>query len=163
MSGLVLKSNNIRTSDFTRSDLKKCRFTSANLDQSIFAGCDLNGSEFSRCTVNGCDFSGANLTGVYSKWGNFKKVILNGAVLNRTKFELSQITETDFTGELTECSFENCDFARAVFDGAVLRDCFFKNAKLRRARFINCKTDRLTYAFMKSCNADLSDVTIIEE
>lgn len=163
MAGLALKSNNIVRSDFSRSDMRHCEFKSANLQHSIFVGCNFNCSRFSRCNVSDCDFSETDLTDIHSKWGNFKKVNLTGAILYKTKFELGQLTEVTFTGELTECSFVNCDMARVVFDGAVLRDCFFKNTKLKRAKFINCKADKLTYAFMKSCKADLSDVTIIEE
>jgi uncharacterized protein YjbI with pentapeptide repeats len=66
-------------------------------------------------------------------------------------------------GELSGCAFENCDFARVTFDGAALCECFFKNAKLRRAKFVNCRADRLACAFMKNCKADLSDVAAIED
>ncbi|RYL94097.1 helix-turn-helix domain-containing protein [Sporolactobacillus sp. THM19-2] len=163
LAGLVLKGNNIRGSDFSRSDLSGCKFAHTNINQDTFIGCDFTRSSFFHSKVSDCDFSMANLTGVVSKWSHFKKVNLNGTVLYRTKFEYSQLTDNTFTGEITECSFENCDFARVIFDGAILRQCFFKNAKLKRATFVNCQVDRLTYAFMKTCKADLTDVTVTED
>ena len=161
MAGMALKHNKIENSDFSRSDLSRCKFTSSNLENSVFVGCDFSGSSFFKSSISDCDFSGANLTSVYSKWGYVKKVNLAGALLHKSKFEFTQLTEITFSGELKECSFVNCDFARIVFEGAELSNCFFKNAKLKRAKFINCKADRLTYAFMKNCKADLSDVTIV--
>jgi len=183
MAGLKLLGNNIRDSDFSRSVLSGCRFgganlkdsnfsnsilsgcrlSSTNLERSTFAGCDFSQSELKRSEVTGCDFSAANLTGVASKFCNFKKVSLTGAILYRTRFSFGQFTELTFTGELNECTFENCDFARVAFEGAVLRQCFFKNTKLKRVKFIGCRADRLTYAFLKAGKADLSDVEIIEE
>lgn len=163
MSGLELKGNNIRYSDFSRSDLTACNFSSANIEHSIFVSCDFSGSEFIKSHINDCDFSDANLTGVHFNWCYFNKTTLAGAVFRQIKFEYGTFTGVTFTGELTDCSFENSDFARTVFDGAVLRNCFFKNSKLKRIKFIGCRADRLTYAFMKNCKADLSDVTIIED
>jgi len=162
LAGLTLVSNNIKSSDFSRSDLSSCNITSADLTHNIFVGCDFSRSAFSRSNVINCDFSGANLTNMTSRWSYFKKVNMNGAVLFRTKFQLGQLTEVTFTGDIVECTFENCDFARVVFEGAVLRNCFFKNTKLRRAKLIGCKADKLTYAFMKNDKADMTDVAIID-
>ncbi|MCL2747473.1 MAG: pentapeptide repeat-containing protein [Oscillospiraceae bacterium] len=162
MSGLVIRGNNIEDSDFSRADLSGCRFSGANVSRSVFVECNFRRSVFSRSNINNCDFSGADLTGVTSKWCNIKRAELGGAVLYRTKFMFSQLTETVFTGEITDCSFENCDFARVTFHGAYLRQCFFKNAKLRRAQFVGCQADRLTYAFLKSGHADLTDVVCVE-
>ncbi len=162
MSGLELKGSNIQRSDFSRSDLTACNFSGVNIEHSIFVGCDFSGSEFIKSHVNDCDFSDANLTGVRFNWCYFNKTTQAGAVFRQIKFEHGTFTGMTFTGELTDCSFENSGFVRTVFDGAVLRNCFFKNSRLKRIKFIGCRADRLTYAFMKNCKADLSDVTIIE-
>jgi len=163
LSGLVLRGNNIKSSDFTRSTLNNCRFSMANIERGVFAGCDLSRSEFVRCNVADCDLSSTDLTGVTGKMSSFQRNNFTGAVLRRMKFAFGSFSDITFSGELNECAFENCDFAKTTFDNAVLRECFFKNSKLRRAKFINCKADRLTYAFMKSCKADLADVTVLEE
>lgn len=163
LSGLTLRGNNIKGSDFTRSTLNNCRFSMANIERCVFAGCDLSKSEFLKSNVVDCDFSSANFTGVTGKMSSLQRINFTGAILHRMKFAFGSLSDITFTGELTECAFENCDFAKVKFDGAVLRECFFKNSKLKRAAFTNCKADRLTYAFLKSCKADLSDVTVLED
>lgn len=163
LSGLTLKGNNIKHCDFSRSDLRGCKLSGANIENDIYAECDFTGSEFSRCSIRSCDFSGVNLADAVSKWSHFQKVNLSGARLFGTAFRLGQLTEITFDGEIINCSFENCDFTRVEFRGAVIRNTFFKGAKLKRVKFIACKADRLSYAFMKSCKADLSDVEIIED
>lgn len=163
LAGLELKGNNIKDSDFSRSDLDNCHFAGANIERCIFNGSDFSQSVFAKSNVVNCDFSRANLTGAVIKWSNFKKANLSDTVLFKTKFNFGQISGITFGGEITECSFENCEFMQVIFDRAILRNCFFKNAKLRRAKFINCQADRLTYTFMKNCKADLTDVSIIEE
>lgn len=163
LSGLILKGNNIEHSDFTNSELKGCKFSNTNLENDIFTGCNLTGSEFIRNSMKNCNFSGANLTEVLYKWCDFQNIKVSGAKLLGTTFQLGQLTEIIFDGEITNCSFKNCDFTRVEFKDAVIRNTFFKNSKLKRVKFINCKVDRLSYAFMKSCKADLSGVEIIEE
>ncbi|MFP3153977.1 pentapeptide repeat-containing protein [Lachnospiraceae bacterium ZAX-1] len=163
MSQLVLKGNNISGSDFSRSDLSHCQFIGSNLIHNTFIGCNLSGSKFSRSNVNDCNFSGADLTDIHSKWGTLKNADLTGAILNRANFELGSLSNITFHGELTECSFVNCDFTKVIFDGTTFHNCFFKNAKLKRVTFVNCLADRLTYSFMKACKADLAGVAILAD
>jgi uncharacterized protein YjbI with pentapeptide repeats len=167
LEGLMLRGNNINGCDFSRSDLRNCNFRASNLNHSNFAECDLTGSVFDKSNVADCDLSGANLTDVHTKCSNLKKLKLTGATLCRTVFS-GQLTEITFSGTLTECAFDGCDFTKVVFDNVTLVNCFFKNAKLnktsklKQTKFVACKADCLTYAFLKNCKADLSDVTLIE-
>ena len=162
MSGLTMKGNNVMYSDFTRSDLRECKFSNVNLESNSFVGCDLGKSGFSRSNINKCDFSGASLAGAVFKWSNLCKLNLSGTVLSGTCFQLGTWSEIVFDGEITGCSFENYEFSRAEFRGAVITNTFFKNCKLKRVKFIDCKVDKLSCAFMKACKADLSGVEIIE-
>ena len=163
LSGLHLKGNNIRRSNFTQSNLSKCKISSTNLEQNVFTGCNFSKSEFSSTTIKNCDFTGANLTGVLSKWSHYNKVNFKNSILVGTAFQYGQLTGIVFNGELVDCAFENCDFARVEYNGAIIRNTFFKNCKLHRAKFTACKADKLSYAFMESCKADLSDVEMLEE
>ena len=48
------------------------------------------------------------------------------------------------------------------FQNSTLINTFFKNnKKLKQVQFIDCKTDKLTYAFLKNENADLSGITLL--
>ncbi|MCL2135506.1 MAG: pentapeptide repeat-containing protein [Candidatus Bathyarchaeota archaeon] len=163
MPGTTFKNNNIKNNDFTRSDLNHCKFTASSLSQNIFVDCNLSLSEFSKSNIINCDFNGANLTGTSFKWSQIKKINLTNAILNKIKFELGQLTEITFNGEITQCHFENCDFTQVIFNETILRNCFFKNAKLKQVKIINCKVDKITYAFMKACKADLSNITSLPE
>ena len=163
LSGLKLKGNNISHSDFTRSVLRRCSFSATNLENNGFFGCDFSEGEITRSNVNNCDFSRANLTDLVLRWSNLSRIKLSGAVLKGTVFRFGKLADIVFNGMVADCSFENCDFSRVEFQEATIRDTFFKNCKLRRAKFVACKADKLSYAFMKSCKADLSDVEMIEE
>lgn len=159
---LTLKGNIIKHSDFTSSNLKGSKFIGVNLENNIFYDCDFTKSEFSGSNIKNCDFSDANLTDAVIKRCSLKKIKLSGAVLIGTSFKMGQLTEIIFDGEIKDCSFENCDFARVEFKGAIIRNTFFKDCKLARAIFTACKADKLSYAFMKTCKADLSDTEVIE-
>ena len=111
--------------------------------------------------MNGCDFSGADLTGAVVKSGAFMKNTMENAVLNRTSFIASQITDTVFIGSLEDCSFENCSFTRVTFQDSTLMNTFFKNRSLKGIRFIECQADRMTYEFLKNGKADLSGITLL--
>jgi uncharacterized protein YjbI with pentapeptide repeats len=65
-----------------------------------------------------------------------------------------------FDGILEDCSFENCDFSRVTFQNATLLNTFLKNRSLKRVKFIECKADKLTYAFLKNGKADLTGITL---
>ena len=162
LSGLQLKGNNISRCDFSRSDLSKCTFSGTNLQYNIFIGCDFLKSEFVRTNIRDCDFTGANLKGVFFKWSESNKVKFSETILLETAFRYCQLTDIVFVGEITDCAFENCDYTRVEYNGAVIRNTFFKNCKLKRTKFTSCKADKLSYAFMKTCKADLSGVEIIE-
>ena len=162
LSGLQLRGNNIKRCDFTRSNLSNCRFSGTNLEHDTLIECDLSKSEFIRSTVKNSDFSGANLSHVVSRWCHYNNVELSRAILVGTTFQFGQLTEIVFDGEIIDCAFENCDFARVEYNNVTIRKTFFKNCKLRRAKFTACTADKLSYAFMKNCKADLSDVKIVE-
>ena len=162
LSGMNLRRNNIKRSDLTSSDLTGSIFSNSNMENDIFINCDLSKSEFIRSNVIFSDFTGANLSNILVKWSNIRKSIFSGANFHGASFLYCQFTDIVFDGEIVNCAFENNDFSRVEFNGAVIRNTFFKNCKLKRAKFFNCKADKLSYAFMKACKADLSNVEVIE-
>lgn len=164
LSGLLLKSNNINSCDFSDSNFGSSHVQRSNLTGNQFIGCSLNETEFSGSYVYDCDFTGADFSGVTVKTGGFQKNKIAGAVWNRTSFIDTQLAEMVFEGALKDCSFENCAFAKVEFQNATLINTFFKNnRKMKKVRFTNCKADKITYAFLKSNLADLTGVTILAE
>jgi transcriptional regulator with XRE-family HTH domain len=161
LSGLLLNSNRVESCDFSSSDISSSNIQNSNLANNLFKDCLLKETEFSRSHINGCDFSGANFTGVAVKFGAFMKNTIDNAVWNRTSFIDTQIADIVFDGTLEDCYFENCAFTRVTFQNATLTDNFFKCKSLKRIRFIDCKVDKMTYAFLKNGKADLTGIKLI--
>ena len=164
MSGLLLKSNNIESCDFSSSNISSSNIQSSNLANNIFKNCSLKETGFVRSYIEGCDFSGADFTGVEFKYGGFGNNIIANAVWNSTSFNEMQIADIVFEGKIADCFFENCAFTGVTFQNATLINTFFKNnKKLKQVRFVDCKADSLTYAFLKNGKADLNGITLIKQ
>ena len=161
MSGLLLKSNNVDSCDFSSSDISSSHIQSSNLVNNLFKDCSLKETEFSGSYIKGCDFSGADFTGATFKSGAFVKNTIANAVWNRTSFNAMQIADIVFDGTLEDCYFENCEFTRVTFQNSTLINTFFKNKSLKRIRFIDCQADRMTYEFLKNGKADLTGITLL--
>jgi uncharacterized protein YjbI with pentapeptide repeats/DNA-binding XRE family transcriptional regulator len=161
MQGLLLKSNNVDSCDFSDSDLGNAHIQGSHLVGNLFNNCLLKDAEFSKSHIKNCDFTGADLTGAVFKGASLQKSILAGAVLKHTAFNGSHIDDMVFEGKLHDCAFENCGFLRVTFQNATLVNTFFKNSKLKGIKFINCQADRMTYEFMKSGKADLSGIVLL--
>lgn len=161
LSGLLLKSNNVDGCDFSDSDISGSHIQNSNLSKNLFRECSLKETEFSGSYINGCDFTGADLTGVVVKSGGFEKNTIANAEWKRTAFINSQIVDTVFEGTMENCSFENCKFIRVTFQNAMLTDTFFKCKTLKRIKFIDCKVDKMTYAFLKNGKADLNGINLL--
>jgi uncharacterized protein YjbI with pentapeptide repeats/DNA-binding XRE family transcriptional regulator len=172
LSGNSYRNCSLKETEFSGSHIEGCDFSGANIDGSQFKssylsnnqlnGCSLKEAGFSGSHFQGCDFSGADFTGVQAKSCDFTKNSIVQAVWNRTAFVGSQLSGIEFDGTLEDCSFENCSFTRVTFRNATILNTFFKNVNLKRTRFIDCRADRLTYAFLKNGKADLSGVTLME-
>ncbi|MDF2566794.1 MAG: helix-turn-helix protein [Oscillospiraceae bacterium] len=160
MSGLLLKSNNIDGCDFSNSDIANSRIQGSSIVNSFFKSCSLKEAEFSGSYIKGCDFSAADFTGTAFKSSALQKNIMACTTWNRTTFHATQFTDVVFDGTLNACSFENCDFSKVTFQNAALIDTFFKNTSLKRTQFIDCKADKITYAFLKNGKADLSGISL---
>jgi uncharacterized protein YjbI with pentapeptide repeats len=164
LSGLLLKSNNVDRCDFSGSDISSSHIQNSNLQNNSFKDCSLKDSEFSGSNIMGCDFSGADFNGAAFRSGGFQGNPMANAILNRTSFNGMQLIDIIFDGTLEDCYFENCSFKKVTFQNSTLINSFFKNnSRLNRVRFIDCKADKLTYAFLKNGKADLSGITLLTE
>ncbi len=157
------KSNNISSCDFTDSDISNGQIQSSNLGNNIFKNCSLKETEFSKSNIVDCDFSDADFTKTIFKYSTFGKNTIANAKWNITSFIEMQIQDITFEGNLDGCFFENCTFYGVIqFQNATLINTFFKNnKKFKRVQFINCKVDKITYAFLKSNQANLTGITLL--
>ncbi|MCQ9634282.1 pentapeptide repeat-containing protein [Chryseobacterium sp. WG23] len=155
------KSSYIEGCNFSHSDFGNSRIFNSYLSDNIFTACSLQETEFSESHISECDFTGADFTGVVIKSGGLEKSILTKATWKATSFYATQLADLVFEGTLEDCSFENCSFKKVIFQNTTLINTFFKNNNLKRVQFINCKVDKITYAFLKNGKADLTEVTIL--
>ncbi|MES2616379.1 MAG: pentapeptide repeat-containing protein [Bacteroidota bacterium] len=164
LSGLLLKSNNIESCDFTNSDISGSQIQNSNLSNNSFQNCTMKDAEFLKSYIEGCNFSGADFSDATFKSGGFGKNTIENTVWNNTSFNAMHIADVVFEGQLEDCYFESCSFTGVKFQNATLINTFFKhNSRLKRVQFIDCKMDKMTYAFLKNGEADLSGVTLIAE
>jgi uncharacterized protein YjbI with pentapeptide repeats len=162
MSHLKLNNNNVDECDFSNSDISNSQIQNSMLSKNTFINCTISNSIFLKSFIEGCDFSGADFTETEFKSGGFGKNTIVNVKLNRTSFLDNGIQDIIFEGTLEDCRFENCSFYSVKFQNATLLNTFFKNnKKFKRVQFINCKVDKLTYAFLKNNLADLTGITLI--
>jgi uncharacterized protein YjbI with pentapeptide repeats len=162
MSHLKLNNNNVGDCDFSNSDISSSQIQNSMLSKNKFKNSSILNSRFLGSYIEGCDFTDADFTETEFKSGGFGKNTIENVKLNRTSFLESGIQDIIFEGTLEDCRFENCSFYNVKFQNATLLNTFFKNnKKFKRVQFINCKVDKLTYAFLKNNLADLTGVTLI--
>ncbi|HAF27531.1 MAG TPA: transcriptional regulator [Bacteroidales bacterium] len=164
MSGLILKNNNVDKCDFSNSDISKSHIQNSNLANNQYNNCSLKETEFIESYIINCNFTDADFTGAKVKSGGLEKNTITNALWNRTTFIDTYFGEITFEGTLEECSFENCGFKKVKFLNATLINTFFKNnKKMKQVEFIDCKADKITYAFLKNNLANLTGITLLSE
>lgn len=162
MSGLHLNSNNIESCNFSESDISNSQIHNSNIDKCLFKACSLKGTSFLKNNISKCDFSDADFTQTKLKWSNFGNNIVSNAIWNNTAFIEMSIENITFEGTLEDCFFEHSDFYGVKFQNATLLNTFFKNNdRMKRVQFIDCKVDKITYAFLKSNQANLTGITLL--
>jgi len=163
LSGLILSKNNIELCDFTYSELRESKIQSSNISNNQFNHCSFIDAEFFKTNVGKCDFSEANFSGAAFMETNFEDNVIKDAVLVFTSFKRTNISKVVFSGALENCHFEHCSFHQTKFENATILNTFFKyNDRFKKVQFINCKVDKLTYAFLKNNQANLQGVTLLE-
>ncbi len=162
LSGLILGKNNIELCDFTASDLRGSRIQSSNLLGNRFTQCSFIDAEIQKSNISQCDFSRADFSGTEFIEVNFEKNILTDSILKFTAFKGTNLSEVVFSGEMEDCHFENCAFYSVKFQEATIRNTFFKyNRRFKKVQFIDCKVDKITYAFLKNNEANLTGICLL--
>ena len=163
LSELFLGKNNIELCDFSSSDIRDSKIQSSNFYKNQFRNCSFIDSEFFKNNIEKCDFSEADFSGAEILEVNFESNIVKDAVWKFTMFKKSNLSNVVFTGIFEDCHFEHCAFYGVKFENATILNTFFKyNEKFKKVQFINCKVDKLTYAFLKNNEANLTDITILD-
>jgi len=162
LSGLILDSNNIEKGDFSSADLRGSKIHSSNLLNNQFNQCSFIDAEFNKDNIEKCNFTDADFSGTEFTGVNFEGNIVERANWKFTSFKNTYLSDVLFEGTFEDCHFEKCTFYKATFQNATILNSFFKyNSRFKRVQFINCKVDSITYAFLKSNQADMTGIDII--
>lgn len=162
LSGLTLAKNNIEGCDFSEADLRGSKMQDSNLLKNQFLQCSLIDVVFYKNNIEKCDFTAADFSGAEMLELNFEQNNLKEVVWNYTQFKKSNLSNLIFSGTLQNCHFEHCSFYHVKFENAVLLNSFFKyNDRFKKVEFVNCQADKLTFAFLKNNQANLSGITLI--
>lgn len=163
LSGLTLKGNEILSCDFSFSDLRNSKIQTSEVSKSSFKDCSMIDVEVYQSEINNCSFDNANLSGAEFVNSNFQKNSIVNTKLKHTSFKNSGLSNVVFAGTLEDCLFENCSFKGVKFQNVTILNTFFKhNRKFNRVEFIDCKTDKLTYAFLKNNGAKMEGISTID-
>jgi uncharacterized protein YjbI with pentapeptide repeats len=163
LSGLTLGSNNIELCDFAASDLRNSKIQSSNLLNNQFNNCAFIDAVLVKNNIEKCDFSAANFSGAEFLGVNFEGNIVKDAVWKHTLFKNTNFSNVVFEGSIEDCNFEHCGFYGVKFEGATILNTFFKyNERFKKVQFINCSVDKITYAFLKNNQANLTGVALLE-
>ncbi|MES2780748.1 MAG: pentapeptide repeat-containing protein [Bacteroidota bacterium] len=163
LSGLILGKNNIELCDFSSSDIRDSKIQSSNLLNNQFNHCSFIDAEFLKNNIGKCNFSDADFSGAEFLDGYFESNIVSNAVWKFTSFKDTGISDVIFEGTIEDCHFENCAFYGVKFQNATILNTFFKyNRKFKKVQFTNCSVDKMTYAFLKNNEADLTGIILLD-
>ena len=164
LSGLTLKGNAISDCDFSQSEIRNGKIYASEISKSTFNETSLIDAEIHQSEIKNCNFDNSNLSGAEFNNSNFQKNSIENAVLKHTSFKNIGFSNISFNGNIEDCSFENCSFKEVKFVNATILNTFFKhNRKFNKVVFLDCKVDKLTFAFLKNNGANLVGITITEE
>ena len=162
LSRLILEKNNIEQCDFTVSDFRDSKIQSSNLLNNQFGKCTFIDAFFLKSNIEKCNFTEADFSGAEILESNLEGNVVNGVICKFTKFIKANMSNMTFTGTFEDCHFEHCSFYGITFENATILNTFFKhNERFKKIQFKNCKVDRITYAFLKNNQANLTGISII--
>ncbi|QZE12846.1 pentapeptide repeat-containing protein [Halosquirtibacter laminarini] len=118
----------------------------------------LNGYEFEDCEFIGCDLSLVNLSGSAFRNVTFRECLLQGVAFNHAN------------PFLLAFHFDHCRLDQSQFIEMDLRNCSFRNAKVREAIFESCNMQKVAFdrvdlggTFFDRCNLMNADFRSAEQ
>lgn len=162
LSDLTLAKNNIEKCDFSNSDWRNSKIQFSNIEDNEFKQCSMVDAIFTKCNIGKSNFNGTDFSGTEFFEVNLEKSTCENAIWSFTSFKNSNLSGIVFSGKMENCHFEKCSFYNVRFENVELKDTFFKyNQRMKKVEFVNCKADSLTYAFLKSNQANMEGVELL--
>ena len=163
LATLTLNGNNLKNNDFSGADFSGSSINASNIENCRFIGCTFADAVIKSSSFMKAAFDGADFTGALFKTSSFNQSTVGGAKWVGTTFQHTALPDLVFDGEMTDCAFEWITrTTRTVFRNVTFRNCFLKNCNLKKARFENCRSDKISLAFLKNSKADISGIEPLE-
>lgn len=164
LSELILGKNNIELCNFSGSNIRDSQIQSSNLLKNQFIKCSFIDAELFKSNIEKCNFTEADFSGAEILESNLERNNVTNVIWKFTKFKKANISNITFSGTIEDCYFEHCSFYGVKFENATILNTFFKyNSKFKKVQFINCVVDKITYAFLKNNEANLSGINLLKE
>lgn len=184
LRGSDFSGTDLTGSSFKVSDVREANFDRANLTDCILSTNDLTGASFNKTILIRTEFSMSDLTRAKFSDVKFVDVKLTMLDLRETIFENCTFDGADFKlSDLRGMCLDGQTFIGVSFNKTALNNVSFKGTTLKNVSFLSAYTwttwskkyyraiktinfdgatmDKLTYASLKSMEADLSKVIIL--
>lgn len=171
LTGSSFIGSDVSGADFNGTNLTDCSLKSSDFKDGYFHKTILVRTLFSSSDLTGAKFIEANLIDVRVSATDLSKVIFEDCSFTGVEFKSSDLSGINFDGQ----SFTNVRFDKVALKGTSFRNATFKNVSflpslaltnkyfraIKTINFEGAKMDKLTYAVLKSYEADLAKVTLI--
>ncbi|MHB1277062.1 MAG: pentapeptide repeat-containing protein [Bacteroidia bacterium] len=181
LQGTDFSGADLTGSSFIGSDVSGADFNATNLTDCSLKASDLKEGYFHKTILVRTVFSSSDLTGAKFIEANLTDVRVTATDLTKAVFEDCSFTGVVFkSSDLSGLNFDGQTFSYVRFDKVALKGTTFRNATLKNVSFLpslaltnkyfravktinfeGAKMDKLTYAVLKSYEADLAKVTLI--
>ncbi len=181
LQGTDFSGADLTGSSFIGSDVSGADFNGTNLTDCSLKASDLKEGYFHRTVLVRTVFSASDLTGAKFIEANLIDVRVSATDLTKVIFEDCSFTGVEFkSSDLSGINFDGQTFTNVRFDKVALKGTTFRNATLKNVSFLpslaltnkyfraiktinfeGARMDKLTYAVLKSYEADLTKVTLI--
>lgn len=151
VSDMVLENDILQFGDCSRLDFERMRFTKCR-----FTDCNFTGAGFYDTVFENCLFSGCRFENSYFRDSTFSFCKGDGSIFRQSVFRGLKAENS---------SFCYGDFAEAMWDGCIVRDCemrdaFMSECKLKKAEFHDVNFTHTDFFGTMLKGQDLSDCII---
>lgn len=171
LTGISFKSSNVRNANFDNANLTDCSLTTLDLTNASFNKSTIVRTNFSKSGLTGTKFTRVKLTDVKLTMTDLRNTIFDACSFNGVDFNKSDLRGLCLDGQtFIGVKFDNAALNDVTFRGATINNVSFRSPyaltnkyyrAIKTICFDGAMMDKLTYAVLKSMDADLSKVTTI--
>ncbi|WP_225872540.1 pentapeptide repeat-containing protein [Pedobacter polaris] len=160
LSGLLLKTNNVESCDFSSSNINGSHIQGSHLDNNLFKDSSLKSAKFSKSYFMGCDFSGSDFDDSDIRTSYFDGNLFKNSSLKAVKLFKSYLKGCDFSGsDFSQTELRSGGFEHNNLKGVVWKETSFIGTQLKDLTFDGtiegCYFENCSFDWVKFENANL--------